>query len=266
MNTTKDKILSQGNTPYNLGLALSGGSVKGFAHLGVIEYLLETNNKPDIISGTSAGALMGAFYADGYHPQEIMDILGRLTFSSMTNISFGFGNGGIFGVQNFTKMLKTNLRHKRIEDLEIPFRIVATDLDNGKQKVFTEGNLVERVVASCSIPVIFKPMIIDDVNYVDGGLFRNFPVSVIREDCKKIIGVNLNPEGNEVYKKTLLGTAIRSWDLVFRQNGKQDRELCDVLLETTEVTKYRMFEFSSSQEIMQCGYDMAKQHLNSISL
>lgn len=265
----KDQIFKKGfseqtvKKPFPIGLALSGGSVKGFAHLGVLKYMIEIDKKPDIIAGTSSGALMGAFYADGYHPDEIMEILGNITFSQMTNLLVGFGKGGIFGVNNFTRLLKKNIRHKNIEDLEIPLRIVATDIDHGKEKVFTSGNIVDRVIASCSIPVIFAPIKIDGVHYVDGGLFRNLPASVIRNECDKLIGVNLNPESNETYKRTLISTAVRSWTLVFRQNSIYDAKICDILLETSEVTKYKMFESKSSVEIMNCGYNMA---LNGLTL
>ncbi len=242
---------------YKIGLALSGGSIKGFAHLGVLQYMDEIGLKPDIIAGTSAGAIMGAFYADGHTPQEIFDIFSSVGFRGMTSLLPK--RGGMFSTKNFMERLRTYLHHQNMEELPIPLRIVATDLDNGVQMVFSEGSLPERIVASCSIPVLFQPVIIDKISYVDGGLFRNFPVTVIREECDKVIGVNLGPETFRRYKKTIRGVAERSWQLVFRQNARVDKEACDLLLETLRVTKYGMFEVSSAAEIMALGYRLAKR-------
>lgn len=242
---------------YKIGLALSGGSIKGFAHLGVLQYMDEIGLKPDIIAGTSAGAIMGAFYADGYSPKEIFEIFSSVGFRGMTSLLPK--RGGMFSTKNFMERLKTYLHHQNIEELPIPLRIVATDLDNGCQHVFSEGALAERIMASCSVPVLFQPVVIDRVSYVDGGLFRNLPVTVIREECDKVIGVNLGPETFRRYKKTIRGVAERSWQLVFRQNTRIDKEACDLLLETFKVMKFGMFEVSSAAEIMALGYRMAQR-------
>ncbi len=245
--------------PYQLGLALSGGSIKGFAHLGVLKYLDEVGLRPEIIAGTSAGSIMGAFYASGYAPEEIHELLSHTGFMQMT--SFTTKGGGIFSTRNFLNLLKKNLRHRKLEDLPIPMRIVATDLDLGGQHIFTEGPLAKIILASSSIPILFCPVEIDGHNYVDGGLFRNFPVTTIREDCEEIIGMNLGPVQSEEIHKTVKDIANRSWELVFRQNTTPDRAACDYLLETSEVTKFGMFEVSASEQLMQMGYELAKAEL-----
>lgn len=254
-NSIKEKTL---HSP--LGLALSGGGVKGFAHLGVLKYFEEKNIKPQIISGTSAGSLMGSLYADGFHPEEIAEMLGKLTFRSMTN--FTFEKGGLFDVSKLHKLLKNNLRHKNIEDLPIPVRIVATDIDNGVDVVFSKGNLLDSIIASCSIPVLFKPMLIDGVHYVDGGLLKNLPASAIRQDCKTLIGVDLNPNHTPEYRKNIIGVSQRSIDIILRQNSIYDRQFCDIILESTKIYNYGMFEFKLAFEAVECGYDMAKEKLS----
>lgn len=245
-----------GKVKYRLGLALSGGSIKGFAHLGVLKYMDEIGLKPDIIAGTSAGAIMGAFYADGFSPEEIFELFSSIGFMGMTSLLPN--KGGMFSTRNFTLFMKRNLHHRRLEDLPIPVRIVATDLDNGCQHVFTEGPLAQIITASCSVPVLFQPKVINGVTYLDGGLFRNFPVTVIREDCDKVLGVNLGPDQPREYKKTIRAVADRTWSLVFRQNTRPDKQACDLVLETRAVTKYGMFEVSSAREIMQLGYELAR--------
>lgn len=244
---------------YKLGLALSGGSVKGFAHLGVLKYLEEVGLKPEILAGTSAGALVGAFYACGYSIEEVFELLSRNGFMKMTTLTIR--GGGLFSATNFHRHLKRNLRYKKLEDLPLPMRIVATDLDAGGQHVFTEGRLADIVLASCSVPILFTPVEIDGHTYVDGGIFRNFPVTIIREDCEQIIGVNLGPVSSEEVEHTITSIANRAWELVFRQNTVPDREACDYLLETMEVTRYSMFEVSAASTLMTIGYELAQREL-----
>ena len=106
--------------------------------------------------------------------------------------------------------------------------VVATDLDNGESHEFDSGPIVEAVTASCSIPIIFSPVVINGVHYVDGGLFHNFPVSIIRDRCERVIGVNVSPLVPQKYKQTIFHIAERSYHYMFRANTLEDREMCDV--------------------------------------
>lgn len=244
---------------YKLGLALSGGSIKGFAHIGVLKYLDEVGVRPDVIAGTSAGSLVGAFYADGYTADEIFSIFSQMKLSKMSVLAML--SGGILDISPLRQMLNERLRHKRLEDLPTPLRVVATDFDRGEEHVFRSGALAEIVQASCSIPVLFKPVEIDGVTYVDGGLFRNFPASVIRDECDYLIGMNLGPWERTDYEKTLQSVASRSWSFIFRQNTLQDRQVCDVLLETHDVLGYGMFDTEAATELMRVGYEVARAQL-----
>ena len=169
--------------PYKIGLALSGG--------GVFKLLEESGLKPDIISGTSAGSLMGVLFADGYSADEIKNMFIGREFSEFAQLQIP--KSGLFNYDRFQEFLKRHLRSKRIEDLPIPTVIVATDLDRGCSHEFRSGPIVEAVTASCCMPIVFSPVLINGVHYVDGGLFRNFPVSTIRDECEYVIGVNVSP-------------------------------------------------------------------------
>ncbi len=250
---------------YRIGLALSGGSVKGFAHVGVLKYLDEVGIRPDIIAGTSAGSLAGAFYADGCKPDEIMELFRKLRLNKVTTLR-PIGTSGLLDTSLFRTFIAEHFISKRIEDLGIPLRIVATDLDKGEQHIFTEGDLALTVMASCSIPVLFHPIEIDGTTYVDGGLFRNFPASVIRDECDVLIGMNLELWDNESYKKSITAVAERSWRFVFRQNTLPDKECCDVLLESKDVLGYGLFEIEAAEELMKVGYQTAKEHLTDTRL
>lgn len=241
--------------PYKIGLALSGGGAKGFAHLGVFKLLEESGLKPDIISGTSAGSLMGVLFADGYSADEIKNMFIGREFSEFAQLQIP--KSGLFNYDRFQEFLKRHLRSKRIEDLPIPTVIVATDLDRGCSHEFRSGPIVEAVTASCCMPIVFSPVLINGVHYVDGGLFRNFPVSTIRDECEFVIGVNVSPLIPQRYKQTLLHIAERTYHYVFKANAIEDRELCDILIEAKEVGLYKTFDLENINLISEIGYEAA---------
>ncbi|WP_286083454.1 patatin-like phospholipase family protein, partial [Parabacteroides goldsteinii] len=139
----------------------------------------------------------------------------------------------------------------------IPMIVVATDLDNGESHEFSSGPIVEAVTASCSIPIIFSPVVINGVHYVDGGLFHNFPVSIIRDRCERVIGVNVSPLVPQKYKQTIFHIAERSYHYMFRANTLEDREMCDVLIEAEEFGMYKTFDLENVEQIARIGYDAA---------
>lgn len=254
----ENQIIKQGEkdmfnvVQYNIGLVLSGGGAKGFAHLGAIQALEERGIKPDIISGTSAGAIIGALYASGLKPKEILKMFLRHGIKDF--VSFTFPKEAFLKYDGMWKFLEEALPVKRIEELEKPFYIVASDFDSGVTKVFSEGELVPRIMASCTIPVVFKPIVIDGVRYVDGGLFKNFPVTPIRHLCKKIIGINVCPQMAYKYDDNMLHIAMRSFQFMFRANAKEDSNLCDLLLNVDSIEEYNIFELKSAIKIYKEGY------------
>lgn len=245
--------------PYKIGIALSGGGIKGLCHAGVLKALEEQGIKPDIISGVSSGSVVGALYADGYTPDEIAVLFEDINFRTMTKIRIP--DGGFFKTDIFQKFLTKKLRAKTFEELRIPLRVVTTDLDKGLIVVFSSGNLIDPIVASCSIPVIFSPKIINGVHYVDGGVLKNFPVSTIRNDCEKVIGVNASPLVADDYKVNILNVATRSYNFMFKANIFHDKELCDLLIEPVDMGNYDTFDVDKGREIFDLGYRSTKQLL-----
>ncbi|MDR2138759.1 MAG: patatin-like phospholipase family protein [Tannerella sp.] len=241
--------------PYSIGLALSGGGAKGFAHVGVFKALEEFGIRPDIISGTSFGALMGTLFADGFSTGEIEQLFSDREFTEFAHIQLP--KSGIFDSSRFSRFLEQHLHARRFEELQIPLIVVATNLDNGTSRAFTSGPIVETVRASCSIPVLFSPVLIDGVHYVDGGLFHNFPVSFIRSQCECVIGVNVSPFVPREYSQSLYGIAERSFHYLFRANTNPDRKNCDILIETEAFGQYGMFDLKNVDRIVQAGYDAA---------
>lgn len=247
---------------YKLGLALSGGGAKGFAHIGVLKAMDEQGLHPDIIAGTSAGAFAGVLYADGNSPDEIMSFFKKKSFKEFAELTIP--HTGIFKTDRFKRFLKTHLKAKTFEDLQIPMKIIATDLANGTSVVFDRGPLIPAVIASCAFPIIFTPALINEVYYVDGGLFKNFPVTPIRFDCETVIGVNVAPLTKQEYKNSLLYIAERSFHYMSVSNSFADRKLCDILIETNALSKYAMFTLDHTQEIANIGYEAAQKEFEKI--
>ncbi len=244
---------------YKIGVALSGGGIKGLCHAGVLKALEEQYMIPDVISGVSAGAVIGALYADGHSPDEISQLFKNISFRQMTKPRIP--NGGFFSIDAFREFLEKHLRATTFEELSIPLRVVATDLDHGNSIAFSSGNLLDSIIASCSVPVLFLPQVIDGSHYVDGGVLKNFPVSTLRSECEKVIGVNASPMATKDYKMTVTGVAMRAFHFMNNSNSLQDRELCDLLIEPCEMVDYDLFGVDKYLEIYQLGYCAAKNSL-----
>lgn len=247
--------------PYKIGLALSGGGARGYAHIGVLKALEEFHIQPDIIAGVSAGSVVGAFYCAGLSPQDMLDCFSGENFKNFAEITIP--RISLFRTEGFHEFLLDILGDKTMEELDMPFRAIATDIDNGVSKIFDKGRVADIVWASSSIPVIFPPVVINGINYVDGGVLRNFPVLPIRNECDYIIGINVNPLQMEAtYKKNILGIAERSYLLMFRSNSVEDCHLCDMLIEPKEVAEYNIFDTKHMREIADAGYQATVKILN----
>lgn len=244
---------------YDIGFALSGGFIKGFAHLGVIQALIEHDIKPDIIAGVSAGSLAGVFYADGNEPYKVLDFFAGHKFFDLTK--FIIPRMGLFDLTDFQEFIRSNLKAKNIEDLEIPFVISATDLDRGRIVNFRKGSIAERVAASCCMPILFAPVKIGNTHYVDGGLFMNLPISVIRKECTKVVGINVSPLVAREYKKNIMSIAVRSYNFMFQANTLNEIKNADFLIELNNLQDYGNTELDKANDIFMQGYNTASDLL-----
>lgn len=237
---------------YENGFALSGGFIRGLAHLGMLQALFENNIRPDILSGTSAGSIVSAFIADGKEPFEIMELFGDQSFTDLANISPG--KEGLMNMEKFTDFLKSNLKARKIEDLKIPVVITATDFDHGISVHFTHGELTERIAASCCIPVLFKPVVIDNTHYVDGGVFMNIPVSPIRDLCRNVYALNVYKMMNEKYEDNLIHIALRAYHYMFQANTLHELKLADHIIAPDGLEEFANYELDKAEDIFEIGY------------
>lgn len=246
---------------HDLGLALSGGGARGFAHLGVFKALDERGIRPDIIAGVSAGAIAAVIYAAGINIEDFFKLFESNKFTNF--VDFNVPRDGFLKMNPFINMLRKLIPYDNIEDLPVKTVICATDFDHGTTKMFDSGPIAERVAASCSIPIIFKPVKIDGINYVDGGVLRNLPSWAIRDKCMKLIGVNCSPFVNYKYKPNIIDIAQRSYDLMSKVNTVSDIKMCDTLIMTREIAMHKALSLKGIRDIYQSGYADACRVLDS---
>ena len=179
-----------------IGYALGGGAARGLSHIGVLKVLEEYGIYPDIIAGTSMGAVIGALYADGFNASEIEQLVSQLDWKRLvllTDITLPVS--GLFQGRRVISLLKSILGDSTFSQLKCDFASVAADIMTGEQVVLHDGSLVEAIRASISLPGIFSPVRINGRYLVDGGLVNVVPVSVCRErGAEYVIGVNVIPE------------------------------------------------------------------------
>lgn len=242
-----------GVKPYRLGVAFSGGGARGFAHAGALMAIEEAGLNPDIVAGVSAGSVIAVLYAAGVRPLQMAELFARTGFRDFAELNLG--SGGIFGIERFMNfILRATGGIRRLEDLPIPAIICATDLDHGKSVAFTRGEIGPRVMASCSIPIVFKPVRIDGVQYVDGGVLRNHPAWALRDKCDVLIGVNVSPLVESSNCKSIISVAMRTYKLLTRANTTADMKLCDVSVSTPELAEYAVFNLKKIKELFLRGY------------
>lgn len=159
-----------------VGLALGSGGNRGFAHIGVIKVLEENNIPVDIVAGTSAGSVVGALYAGGFHAKELEQLALKLDEKELRDFEFSI-HGYIRG-ERLQEFVNRALKNRSIEQLDKPFAALATELTSGKIYAFNHGNTGLAVRASSSVPGVFQPVTIKDSKYVDGALKNPVPVNI----------------------------------------------------------------------------------------
>lgn len=245
-----------GTKNQRIGIAFSGGGAKGFTHIGALMAFEEFGIKPDVMAGVSAGSVAAVLYAAGLSPKEIMDCFAEYDkFGDFTELTIP--KNGFFKIEKFGKLIESWLGDvKYLEDLKIPTVVCATDFDAGKSVGWSKGEIVPHVLASCSIPILFTPVKINGINYVDGGVLRNLPAWAIRKYCKTLYGLNCSPlNRNYKYKDSLLDITLRTYNLMSKANTLQDLNLCDYVIRTSGAEKFGTFDVKVLEKAVKIGYE-----------
>lgn len=242
------------------GLVLSGGGARGIAHLGVLAALEEANIRPHALSGTSAGAIIAALYAGGHSPLEIKRLVSDTAFFGISHLLLG--KPGVFDMEAFRGLLQKHLP-ANFEDLAVRLFVTATNLSTGRAECFSQGPLVEPIVASACIPVVFKPVTIGPYEYVDGGVVDNLPVEPLRAECGFIIGSHVNrlaeflPASHPWHKAYILD---RCFHLAIAKKVYEKAAGCDVFIDHPGLSDFGLFDTHKADELFSIGYREALRH------
>jgi NTE family protein len=237
-------------------LVLSGGVARGLSHIGIYKALVEFNVNPKIIAGTSAGAIIGAFIAKGFHADEIAAIASKTNIISIR--TFNPGNLGLFKPHSIKRNLQKYLGNINFEDLNIELIVAATDIKEGKPYYIRSGALIPALLATSAIPVIYKPITIDGRLLIDGGISDNFAVESIGNSNYKIIGCHANPLGNNDNDLNYKALIDRCISVALHKDILHKKHLCDIFIEPPQLANYGMFQIKKAAEIIQIGYDYTK--------
>lgn len=246
----------------NIGLALSGGGMRGVAHLGVIKALEERQITPTHIAGSSAGAIVGALYAYGYDWKEILDFFKSVQLLNITK--YALGKPGIIDAEKFYPEFKNYIKKDNFNALEKVLYITATDILKGKLKIFKSGELIRPLLASAAFPGVFAPVKIDDTYYIDGGALNNFPVEQLESECDIIIGVYVNGYDDISIEKLKHSYNVveRAFKLKSVQEDHQKFKECDIIISPKELDNYATFDNNYLDEIFDIGYNAASAILD----
>lgn len=239
---------------HKLAMVLSGGGVKGAAHIGVLQALEEYKIKPTIVAGTSAGALAGAFYACGYSAKEVMKLMTENSFFKFG--AFTWAQPGMLDAEKFLSVFCHYFEGKTFESLDIELEIATTDIIKGTLKMFRSGPLLKPLLASCAFPFVFAPIAIDGSLYADGGIINNFPTSGVVSKSEKTLGVYVSPlrKIDKSNLKSAIDVADRAYRISNRYESLNKLNDCTWVINPHELENYGTFTLSRIMEIYRLGY------------
>lgn len=241
-----------------IGIALSGGGARGISHLGVLKALNEHDIFPEIVSGTSAGSIVGGFYCAGFSPDETLEIIIKTNMLSIFKPAFSWK--GLLSMDKLANVLKQHLP-VTFDALKIPLKIAATELEDGRTYYFNQGDLINPILASSCLPVLFNPVEIEGKRFIDGGVLNNLPVEGLIEHANYIIASSCNPIGEKKEIKSFKDVMERSGILAISGNTLTSQSMAHVFIEPEELVKYSVFELSKAREIFDVGYRFTKQNI-----
>ena len=246
-----------------LGLALSGGTAKSIAHIGVLRALEEAGLRPDVIVGTSGGSLIGVVYASGTGLDRMVDMAMAINWRKLARVRIP--RLGLFSNQGVAELVRDTVGDLTFEELEIPAHVVTTDLLSGEKVVFSAGPVAPAVQASCSIPQIFSPVRIDDGLYADGGFVEYLPVETLRDRGPRVaVGVHLGAYNDfRTPPRHLLSMIMRTMGVVAMRNARISSGHADVLI-APRLAGFASFDLKRADELIERGHDAAEEAIPAI--
>lgn len=245
----------------NTGLVLSGGGIRGVAHIGVIKALEEHGIYPTHISGTSAGAIVGSLYAGGVKWEDILEFFKVIPIFHANR--FARKKPGFIDTEKFYDEFKKFFPTDKFESLPKELFITATDIVKGELKIFDSGELIKPVLASATFPGVFSPININGSFYVDGGVLNNFPVEPLQLHCEKIIGSYVNALKSIKIKdlKHSYNVLERAYKIKSASESIAKFSKCDFVVSPEELCEYATFDMRSIDAIFDIGYNSTRDVL-----
>ena len=223
-------VVASTPAPVKVGIALGGGAAKGFAHIGVIKMLEANGITPVVVSGTSAGSVVGALYASGMDAYAMQEKAFALDESKIRDVSLF--SGGVVKGQKLQDYVNELVGGRTLEKMRKPFAVVATRLNDGERTVFVRGNTGQAVRASSSIPGVFEAVAIGKAHYVDGGVVSPVPVDAARElGADFVIAVDISSKANGIASPTsILGNVNQSITIMGQKLGALELARADIVI------------------------------------
>ncbi len=246
-----------------VGLALSGGTAKSVAHIGVLEALTEGGIPVDYMAATSGGAIVGSIYAAGFGIEELKSLAAHLRWKDLARITWP--RLGLLNHSGIDRFLTDLLGDLTFDDLKTPLAIVGTDLLTGEKKIFKEGRVAKAAMISSSIPSVFEPVEMDGTLYVDGGLVEYLPVETVQEfEPDVVIAVNLGHRpGRSPRPRHLLHMSMRVIGIAAQQNARLSETKADIVIRPP-TAEFPSFDLMASARLIQVGYDATVARLPDI--
>lgn len=249
-----------------IGVALGGGGALGMAHIGVLKALEENGIKPDIIVGTSIGAIVGGAYACGFTASELEEKSLKVKTTNLLDVNFN--PQGVLSGKSAERTITAIIDgDKQIENLPIKFASVSVDINECQEYVFESGSLVKAMRCSMSVPGVFIPVKMDDKLMVDGGVLNNVPADVARRlGADVVIAVNLVSDFKP-YKtpSTIIHSVAFSFFIMQKELTKFQLKDYDVLI-APKLKDFRQYTFNekNTKALIEAGYLEAKKHIRKI--
>ncbi|MBZ4687157.1 MAG: hypothetical protein PWQ96_2380 [Clostridia bacterium] len=248
-----------------VGLVLSAGSSRGFAHLGVLKVLKDAGIPIDVIAGTSIGSVFGALYASGSDIDLLIKMTEHLKQQQYMDVSVP--RWGLIKGKKIEELLKLLTKGLTFEELNIPLYVVAVDIENGEEVVFSKGPVYQAVRASISIPGIFEPQRINGKLYVDGAVLNTLPINLVKEHGVDItIAVEVKYGGIIGKHKSInniFDVILHSIDLMQLDHVKKCYEEADILIKP-DLSHINPNRFDSAMESISIGMEAAQKVLPQI--
>lgn len=247
---------------HKLGLALSGGGTRGFAHIGVFKALKEVGIPVYCVAGTSVGSLMGAAYCLGISDEVLLDFCHTLSDKD-------FLTGKVLKMrspsENIRKVADRLFCGATFEQVKTPFSCVAVDLISGNEMILHEGSIAQACAASCAVPVLFTPMEIGDAVCVDGGVLNNIPADVVRGmGADVVVSVDLNhTRGRGASSRKFFDELGATWRILLKTAAYKGQMNSDLIIEP-ELSVYSNATIANIDEMAQEGYRATMEKLPQI--